>query len=950
MPNTPSIKNEDVYRALRRQGYSKESAARISNAAAKRRKMSLRRKAAGSMPSSGAPHGPGGMLGQMALADEEKAANYSARVGQVIAGRLTRGTGGRFASAGSGTASTSKPAGQTAPKIAATPRRAAAGKRRGGRGRAAAKPKATPEQRAAEREAKRTAEQQANRQAVTDALAKAGASISGANLTAVLAAAAGGTIDPKAGADLEKSGYAVKNPDGSYRLSPEGERLAQAADRGDTRAALDADGKAQERAAKLAAAEKPKGGGGGGGAAKPTEAEKLQAAQAKKDQLARDTAEHVGLSSQDVDALRQAAEAGGAESEALDKLGFTADGQATDQGRRALTALERGDVRGYQAAVQDAAARTGRETARAAAASERVAAQTRREQARAAAQAKREQSAAERTAAAEQRRRERASELEKRRAERQAERASRPIRQKAFRRRMRMETKAAGNPGDYLVVEDPKKSSTWHLQVKRNGKPDHHLMGAAWAALHPPGYRGNVYQGPGKTEALAKLKALYASEKMELPTSEKAASPDVAAAAAHLKQAIAIHQQHMAHPDVTPTPESSAEEMQHIQAALAALGMGVQKAADTAFDLPSSSLFVWKQADGRYRWLLVSSTAYEDRDGEWVSKAALEADCARADRDKDYGPLLWWHTPVQLGHCDYNVVEGPLLYESGTFISDQIGTAVQKAAGSLGGSLGFKRLPWEPGPDRTYTFTRKVERSLLPHARAANTFTALTVKETQMDAIKLKELAGLLGLSEADTQAMIEKQLTQTKAAADAAGIVEKAAGDMAGMDMASSAPPAGDTADGSPEAPADDGSMFNDAEKNDIQQLCYQACSQACQEMASQIMGAMGLEQKVAEHVTKLMAPYQAKKDDTEAQEKARVNALETELKETKERLATLEGDQPASFHRASLDPSNTLLGAALKGLVTKQAAGDQSGDPLDAIADSILGFTGSQNGSAHN
>jgi hypothetical protein len=37
MPN-PSIKNERVYRALRRRGYSKESAARISNAQAKRRR------------------------------------------------------------------------------------------------------------------------------------------------------------------------------------------------------------------------------------------------------------------------------------------------------------------------------------------------------------------------------------------------------------------------------------------------------------------------------------------------------------------------------------------------------------------------------------------------------------------------------------------------------------------------------------------------------------------------------------------------------------------------------------------------------------------------------------------------------------------------------------------------------------------------------------------------
>jgi len=69
----------------------------------------------------------------------------------------------------------------------------------------------------------------------------------------------------------------------------------------------------------------------------------------------------------------------------------------------------------------------------------------------------------------------------------------------------------------YLVVEDPQKPSTWHLRVRdASGKLDHRLMGAAWAALHG-GYRGNVYEGPGKTEAIRKLTALYAREDMDTP-------------------------------------------------------------------------------------------------------------------------------------------------------------------------------------------------------------------------------------------------------------------------------------------------------------------------------------------------------------------------------------------------------------------------------------------------
>lgn len=52
-----------------------------------------------------------------------------------------------------------------------------------------------------------------------------------------------------------------------------------------------------------------------------------------------------------------------------------------------------------------------------------------------------------------------------------------------------------------------------------DGKPDHHLMGAAWAALHG-GYRGNKYDGPDKDKAIEKLKGIYKSEGMETPKDE----------------------------------------------------------------------------------------------------------------------------------------------------------------------------------------------------------------------------------------------------------------------------------------------------------------------------------------------------------------------------------------------------------------------------------------------
>ncbi len=73
----------------------------------------------------------------------------------------------------------------------------------------------------------------------------------------------------------------------------------------------------------------------------------------------------------------------------------------------------------------------------------------------------------------------------------------------------------ADSPKQYLVIDEDGKG---HLPVRDtpDGPLNHRLMGAAWAALHG-GYRGYKYEGPGKQEALAKLKGIYKSEGLELP-------------------------------------------------------------------------------------------------------------------------------------------------------------------------------------------------------------------------------------------------------------------------------------------------------------------------------------------------------------------------------------------------------------------------------------------------
>lgn len=73
----------------------------------------------------------------------------------------------------------------------------------------------------------------------------------------------------------------------------------------------------------------------------------------------------------------------------------------------------------------------------------------------------------------------------------------------------------------FLVVEDAEQVAAWHLPVKdASGEPDRARMGAAWASLHE-GYRGNVYEGPSKQEAIRKLKALYKQIDAEPPETKE---------------------------------------------------------------------------------------------------------------------------------------------------------------------------------------------------------------------------------------------------------------------------------------------------------------------------------------------------------------------------------------------------------------------------------------------
>jgi hypothetical protein len=190
-------------------------------------------------------------------------------------------------------------------------------------------------------------------------------------------------------------------------------------------------------------------------------------------------------------------------------------------------------------------------------------------------------------------------------------------------------------------------------------------------------------------------------------------------------------------------------------------------------EMSEQAFMVTTDKAGRPRWIAVSSSAYLDRDNEIVSRAALEADVARADTTKEYGPLLWWHTGAKLGDCDYNALHGRMLVESGTFLDESIAGAVAQKSNELGLSIGFRHPATEP-KDGVFETIRRYERSLLPKRAASNPYTVLTVKGADMNGEKLAELEALLG---AETTAKVLAVVETTDKAAEAEGVRHKEQG-----------------------------------------------------------------------------------------------------------------------------------------------------------------------------
>jgi hypothetical protein len=378
--------------------------------------------------------------------------------------------------------------------------------------------------------------------------------------------------------------------------------------------------------------------------------------------------------------------------------------------------------------------------------------------------------------------------------------------------------KASKNPGDYLVVEDPQAPTTWHLQVKTDGTPDHALMGAAWAALHE-GYRGNKYEGPGKAEALAKLKKLYDDEGMAMP--------------------------------------------------------GMKEA----------TLSVFKQANGKYRWVAFSSSSYQDREGEIVSQKALEDDTARMNATGQYGTLDWWHTPLIIGQCDFSSMHGKISVESGTFNDEWVGERMA-AAKELAASRSFMHPLNEPDADGVYHHIETFSRAILPRGKESNLLTQVFVgrEDVKMLADKIKEFVTKLG-GDAAAEAKVAELLAT-------AGDTEKAA-EVAGIKNKEAVPAADPAPKTDPETPAPDKGWFvADMKPEEFTALLVTAMKSALDPMVGEIKAIKEAQGTAMKESGQAIVAKIAEVAKTQGDIATRVAALEGET--PRAYRASKEGPEP--------------------------------------------------------
>jgi len=155
---------------------------------------------------------------------------------------------------------------------------------------------------------------------------------------------------------------------------------------------------------------------------------------------------------------------------------------------------------------------------------------------------------------------------------------------------------------------------------------------------------------------------------------------------------------------------------------------------------------VFKTENGDYRWIGVSSSAFEDRTGETVATKAIDYSIKTAKGN--YGELRIYHLPgTRVGICDNSLRIGMFLIESGIFdnteTAEQVRSTVSADSEKYGLSIGFRYRPCDL-VDNCYEKIKIFERSIVEEPDAAALFTNIRLMSSSAEVISMEKKAELI--------------------------------------------------------------------------------------------------------------------------------------------------------------------------------------------------------------
>ncbi len=139
-------------------------------------------------------------------------------------------------------------------------------------------------------------------------------------------------------------------------------------------------------------------------------------------------------------------------------------------------------------------------------------------------------------------------------------------------------------------------------------------------------------------------------------------------------------------------------------------------------DISEGSFVSYKDADGQWRWMIINTNKFEDREGEIFSVKSHKEYIAYVEKTGDWPEVWLWHTPgTRLGVASLvDYVDGFVVH-SGTYDEgmEDVAEKLSKMQHKLGVSHGYEYLLGDE-EDKVYEHYRTFELTICPASRAAN--------------------------------------------------------------------------------------------------------------------------------------------------------------------------------------------------------------------------------------